>query len=80
MATIKDYITIDPEVLGGQPVFKGTRVPIDTLFMHLEKGISLNDFLEDFPSVSKEQAVAVLGIAERIMTSKNIEKIYETAA
>jgi len=80
MATIKDYITIDPEILGGQPVFKGTRVPLDTLFMHLEKGISLNDFLEDFPSVSKEQAVAILGIAERIMTSKDIEKIYETAA
>jgi uncharacterized protein (DUF433 family) len=80
MAIIKDYITIDPEVLSDQPVFKGTRVPLDTLFMHLEKGISLNDLLEDFPSVSREQAVAVLGIAERIMTSKNIEKIYETAA
>ena len=48
--------------------------------MHLEKGISLNDFLEDFPSVSREQAVAVLGIAEKITTSKNIQEIYETAA
>ena len=80
MPTIKDYITLDPEILGGQPVFKGTRVPLETLFMHLEKGISLNDFLEDFPSVSREQAVAVLGIAEKIMTSRNIEEIYETAA
>ncbi|MCJ8163529.1 DUF433 domain-containing protein [Pontibacter sp. E15-1] len=80
MANIKDYISIDPEVLSGKPVFKGTRVPLDTLFMHLEKGISLADFLDDFPSVSKEQAVAVLSIAERIMTSKDIEKIYERAA
>lgn len=80
MANIRDYITIDPEVLGGQPVFKGTRVPLDSLFMHLEKGVTLHDFLEDFPSVSKEQAVAVLGIAEKIMASKNIEQIYESAA
>jgi uncharacterized protein (DUF433 family) len=80
MTNIKDYIQIDQEILSGQPVFKGTRVPIETLFLHLEKGISLNEFLEDFPTVSKEQAVAVLGIAEKLMTSKNIEKLYETAA
>jgi hypothetical protein len=48
--------------------------------MHLEKGISLNDFLVDFPSVSKEKAVAVLEIAGKILTSGNIEKIYEAAA
>ena len=80
MTNIKDYIVIDQEILGGQPVFKGTRVPIESLFLHLEKGVSLDEFLEDFPTVRKEQAVAVLGIAEKILTSKNIEKIYETAA
>jgi len=80
MTNIKDYICIDQEILSGQPVFKGTRVPIETLFLHLEKGVSLVEFLEDFPSVSKEQAIMVLGIAEKIMTSKNIEKIYEAAA
>jgi len=80
MTNIKDYISIDPEILNGQPVFKGTRVPIESLFLHLEKGVTLDEFLEDFPTVSKEQAVSVLGIAEKIMTSKNIEKIYETAA
>ncbi|KAA5542871.1 DUF433 domain-containing protein [Adhaeribacter rhizoryzae] len=80
MTNIKDYISIDQKILGGQPVFKGTRVPIETLFFHLEKGVSLDEFLEDFPSVSKEQAVSVLGIAEKIMTSKNIEKLYEAAA
>lgn len=75
MTNIKDYISIDPEILSGQPVFKGTRVPIESLFLHLEKGVSLDEFLEDFPSVSKEQAITVLGIAEKIMTSKNIEKL-----
>ena len=80
MTNIKDYISIDQEILSGQPVFKGTRVPIESLFLHLEKGVTLDEFLEDFPTVSKEQAVGVLGIAEKIMTSKNIEKIYETAA
>ncbi|RNI23706.1 DUF433 domain-containing protein [Rufibacter latericius] len=80
MTNIKEYITIDEEVLGGQAVFKGTRVTIETLFAHLEKGISLDDFLEDFPSVAREQAVAVLSIAEKLVTSKNIEQLYETAA
>jgi len=79
MTNIKDFICIDQEILSGQPIFKGTRVPIETLFLHLEKGVSLDEFLEDFPTVSKEQAVGVLGIAEKIMTSKNIEKLYETA-
>ena len=80
MANIKDYITIDLEILSGQPVFKGTRVPIETLFLHLEQGVALDAFLEDFPSVRKEQAIGVLSIAEKLMTSKNIEKLYETAA
>ena len=69
-----------PIFLGGQPVFKNTRVPIETLFIHLEKGISLDEFLEDFPTVKREQAVSILEIAEKIITSKNIEKIYEAAA
>ncbi len=60
MDNIKDIINIDSEILGGEPVFKGTRVPIETLFVHREKGISLDDFLEDFPTVSREQAIAVL--------------------
>ncbi len=80
MEAIKNIINIDPEVLGGQPVFKGTRVPIDALFMHLEQGVSLNEFLEDFPTVTREQAVAVLELAEKLVTSKNIQKLYEAAA
>ena len=73
MEIIKNLITIDKEILGGQPVFKGTRVPIESLFVHLEKGISLDEFLEDFPSVSKEVAVAVLAVEEKIMTSKDAD-------
>ena len=53
-------ITIDPEILSGTPVFVGTRVPIRTLFDHLEAGDPLEVFLDDFPSVSRELAVAVL--------------------
>lgn len=53
-------ITIDPEIHSGAPVFAGTRVPVKTLFAHLEAGDSLEVFLDDFPSVSREMAVAVL--------------------
>ncbi len=80
MEAVKNIISIDAEVLGGQPVFKGTRVPVETLFMHLEQGVSLHEFLEDFPTVTREQAVAVLGLAEKLVTSKNIQKLYEAAA
>jgi len=78
MKNVKDFITIDPEILGGKPVFKGSRVPIETLFDHLENGISLDEFLEDFPSVSRENAVAVIEIAAKIMSSNDIQKLYET--
>jgi uncharacterized protein (DUF433 family) len=53
-------ITVDPEIHSGTPVFRGTRVPIKTLFDHLEAGDPLEVFLDDFPSVSRELAVAVL--------------------
>jgi uncharacterized protein (DUF433 family) len=77
---LKDLIVIDPEILGGQPVFTGTRVPVETLFDHLEAGVSLEEFLEDFPTVTKEQAIATLEIANKLLTSKNIAKLYEIAA
>jgi len=53
-------VTTDPEIHSGTPVFAGTRVPVKTLFAHLEAGDSLAVFLDDFPSVSRELAVAVL--------------------
>ena len=53
-------IVIDPEIMGGTPVFNGTRVPVRILFEHLEAGDPLDVFLDDFPTVSRELAVAVL--------------------
>ncbi len=50
----------DPEILGGTPVFIGTRVPIQSLFDHLQAGDSIEDFLEGFPSVKREQVLAIL--------------------
>ena len=55
-----DVIEINPEKVSGTPIFAGTRVPIKNLFDYLEGGDSLTDFLEDFPTVSREQAVALL--------------------
>ena len=53
-------INIDPEIISGTPVFEGTRVPIDALLNNLSAGVSLDEFLENFPTVSREQALAVL--------------------
>jgi uncharacterized protein (DUF433 family) len=53
-------ISCDPEVMGGAPVFTGTRVPVQTLLDYLEAGESIDDFLDGFPSVSREQVVAFL--------------------
>ena len=67
--TVNDLITIDPEILGGTPVFKGTRVPVKTLFEYLENDYSLEQFLECFPSVSRELVCQVLGRFEQILLS-----------
>ena len=53
-------ITVDPEILGGTPVFRGTRVPVDALLNNLEAGVSIDEFLENFPTVSREQVLEVL--------------------
>jgi uncharacterized protein (DUF433 family) len=58
-----DAITKDQNILGGTPVFRGTRVPVQTLFDYLAGGESLEDFLEGFPTVSRELAVAALEAA-----------------
>lgn len=52
-------ITVDPEIVSGTPVFTGTRVPIDALITNLEAGLTLDEFLDNFPSVTHEQAVQV---------------------
>jgi uncharacterized protein (DUF433 family) len=61
-------ITVDPEVMGGTPVFTGTRVPIKTLFDYLEDDYTLSEFLEYFPTVSRESALALLqGIEQKTL-------------
>ena len=77
---IKELISIDNEILGGQTVFKGTRVPVESLFDHLEAGVSLNVFLEDFPTVSKEQAIALLVWANKLFNTKNLDQLYAAVA
>ena len=59
----QSIISRDPEVMGGTPAFAGTRVPIKALFAYLETGESLETFLDDYPGVSKEQALGVLELA-----------------
>jgi uncharacterized protein (DUF433 family) len=68
-------ISINKEVLSGTPVFQGTRVPIKNLFDYLETGNSLEKFLEEFPSVSREQAISLMELAENILISNAL--IYE---
>lgn len=58
------YIISDPDVMSGAPCFRGTRVTVQSLFDYLEGSSSLEDFLDDFPSVSRETAVAVLEAAK----------------
>lgn len=80
MQNIKNNITIDPETLGGQPVFKGTRVPVESLFDYLVDGISVDEFLAEFDTVTKEQVIAVIEIAGKLLSSKNIGELYAIAS
>ena len=64
-----DLITIDPEILGGSPVFKGTRVPVKTLFEYLENNYSVEEFLECFPSVTRDLVSKVLERSEQALLS-----------
>ncbi len=63
-------VNIDPEILGGTPVFTGTRVPIQTLFDYLEGGDTVEEFLDDFPSVARELAVELLEMAKTSLTTE----------
>jgi uncharacterized protein (DUF433 family) len=67
---LADYIMADPEILGGEPVFRGTRVPVASLFEHLESDCPLDEFLENFPSVSREAAAAVIMGARELTLEK----------
>ncbi len=73
-------IHTDPEILHGTPVFKGTRVPVESLFWHLEDGITVDEFLDDFPGVTRQQCHAVIEIAAKMLGSKKWIELYENAA
>ncbi|MFD0894812.1 DUF433 domain-containing protein [Luteolibacter ambystomatis] len=64
-----ESITIDPEILGGTPVFAGTRVPVKTLFDYTEKDYTLAEFIECFPSVTREMACRILDQSESALVS-----------
>ena len=70
MPTLKSVVRCDPNVLGGTPVFAGTRVPIKNLMDYLAAGDSLERFLDHFPSVTREQAVAALELANDLLTAR----------
>lgn len=72
MPVAEPLITTNPGRLGGTPVFAGTRVPVRTLMDYLEGGDSLDDFLMDFPSVSREHAIAVLEVAKSALLAKAV--------
>lgn len=65
-------VSIDPETLGGTPVFKDTRVTVRTLFDYIEGGESLEEFLDDFPSVLRKHALEVLEMAKTTLTSEKV--------
>ena len=65
----ESVVVRDPEILGGTPCFRGTRVPVDSLIDYLEAGDTLDEFLDNFPSVSRGSAIAALEEAKAILTS-----------
>jgi uncharacterized protein (DUF433 family) len=65
-----DVIVKDPEILGGTPVFRGTRVPVQNMFDYLEGGETLEEFLEGFPTVTREMAIAALEQARELLSAR----------
>jgi len=69
MVMLETIVQVDPEILGGTPVFRGTRVPVKNLLDYLAAGDTLDRFLDDFPTVKREQAVAALELARDLLTA-----------
>jgi uncharacterized protein (DUF433 family) len=72
MSKESPLINVSPEVMGGTPVFAGTRVPLETLFDYLKAGESVDDFLEGFPTVTREQVVGLLDEAGKHLISPQV--------
>lgn len=64
MSRISALVSVSPDILSGTPVFAGTRVPVDTLFAYFTNGDCLDEFLEDFPTVTRQQTIAAIELAE----------------
>ena len=73
-------ITRNEDILGGIPVFTGTRVPVKTLFDYLKTNHPLDEFLDDFPTVTKGQAQRVIEVVQQQLQEPSDEAVYETAA
>jgi uncharacterized protein (DUF433 family) len=69
----RNVISRSPDILGGTPVFQGTRVPVRTLIDYLESGDRMEDFLREYPSVSKEQAIEVMELAKEAILTEGDE-------
>ena len=67
----QQLILSDPEIMGGTPVFRGTRVPVKNLFDYLETGETIEAFLHSFPTVSREQVMSALELSEQLLTHSN---------
>jgi uncharacterized protein (DUF433 family) len=67
MARLDMVVQVDPEILGGTPVFRGTRVPVKNVLDYLAAGDTLDQFLDDFPTVERQQAVAALELAKDLL-------------
>lgn len=74
MASARDVIVKNPKIMHGAPVFRGTRVPLQALFDYLEAGDSLDDFLEGFPGVSREMAIAALEQAKDLLCDASVTR------
>ena len=72
-ARFADVVHSDPEILGGAVVLRGTRVPLWNLFDYLERGHALGEFLDDFPSVARDQAVAALNAASEALCDQSVK-------
>jgi len=76
----RKVINIDSNILSGTPVFNGTRVPVEILFDHLESGLTIDQFLDDYPTVKKKQVIEVLELAGKLFNSDSFKRLNETAA
>lgn len=76
----QSLITRNENILGGIPVFTGTRVPVKTLFDYLKANHPLDDFLDDFPTVARGQAQQIIEVAQRQIQESSYEAVYEAAA